>query len=206
MKLKKGNLELKDFNDGREYLIQKIEYDINHEYLKHDYDITFEDFYDRLISYGLSYDEVAAIVNYFSSFSYVINDALLRGEDGKYESQKNTLDKALKKLPCYEGILFRGIDIDIFDNTINDVLKIFDNSEQIGHWNMYLSSSDGLYSHTQRLQFIIKSKSARNTFDLKKENNSREFIFERNVDFHYVDAEIIKINNIEYLFVYIEEV
>ena len=61
--------------------------------------------------YGLTEDEVGAILSYKSSESYTINAKLRGGEPLSEQEQKfvDNLDSALEKLPLYKGKIYRNL-------------------------------------------------------------------------------------------------
>lgn len=196
-----------EFIYSRNYLINEITHNIEHNVGNYDQKkktLTLN--YDLYIKYGLTYDEIASLIKYFSYDSYIINNLLIHHQElGQYEIIINNLDRALEKLPSYEGIVYRGIHIDNRYETLDEVLSIFNNEENIGHWDSFISTANGLYDHEARLQFIIKAKDVKYTLDAKLENGHNEFIFPRKTEFKYENYEMLNIKDKEYMFVYITQ-
>ncbi|MCA5962370.1 phage minor capsid protein [Blautia sp. RD014234] len=106
----------------------------------------------------LTQDEKGAIIRYVSPDSYVLNDKLRRHE-ALTESEKDwiiKLDKALEKLPYYEGDLNRSL---IFIHDIE--AKNFYNKMKIGEEyipSQYLSATkEGFYDEAAKVQIYIQN-------------------------------------------------
>lgn len=57
----------------------------------------------------LTKGETAAVNKYVDSYAYIVNAALRKGEGvSKYRKFIDTLDSALRKMPVYTGVTFRG--------------------------------------------------------------------------------------------------
>lgn len=125
--------------------------------------------------------EQHAINSYISSSSYTWNDKLRWGKKfTKQEGQSiKALDSALKKMPKYEGTLYRSVS----DFGIPDVEE-FINSHVPGQprqFREYLSTSEMVYDESFPIQYVIQSKNGRDirTFNHKE----KEILFERNTWF-----------------------
>ena len=135
----------------------------------------------------LTDDEQWAINEYISSGSYKIN-ALLRNGDELSVNQKylmEHLDSALKKVPVYEGTVYRSLssfgiaDVDVFIQEYEPgTVKIF---------SAYTSASTEIFDENFPIQYIIKSKAGH---DLRKYNpGEMEILFERNTKFRVIKVE-----------------
>lgn len=111
---------------------------------------------------NLDFEEEAALIRYISPDAYLLNDKLRRGID-LTESEKEwimNLDKALDKMPEYEGIVYRSVA----DYGIEDVEE-FIKSHVVGReksFPSYISSSLSVYDESFPIQYVIKSKNGRN--------------------------------------------
>lgn len=122
----------------------------------------------------LTQDEKGAIIRYVSPDSYVLNDKLRRHE-ALTESEKDwimKLDKALEKLPYYEGDLNRSLIFvhDIEAKNVYDKMKI--GEEYIP--SQYLSATkEGFYDEAAKVQIYIqnakKAKDLGDMNDMEKE-------------------------------------
>ena len=209
-KNKARDLELNknEFEKHIEYLKERIIYDKIHDIGKTENDSrTLDNFFKEMDKYGLNYKEKQALVKYFSSESYVINE-LLRTKTQDFEEYQeiiDNLDNSLKKLPSYQGIVYRGVNIDDQRTSLEEILNVFNNPERIGSFRSYTSSSLDLYDSDFRLQFIINSKTAKITFDFKGEGKE-ELLFQRNTFFKLIDYSVQNISDRDYMFVYLEEI
>ena len=129
--------------------------------------------------------ESAAVNAYISSESYVINDKLRRdiplNED---ETAIATgLDSALKKLPKYEGTVYRSMSSDMIQN-----LEKFWALHQVGNmvnYGAYTSTSLEVYDDTMDIQFVIQSKNGRDVTSYNP--NEKEILFKRGSRFIITD-------------------
>lgn len=129
----------------------------------------------------LNLEEEGALIKYISPDAYVLNDKLRSGYS-LTELEKEwimNLDKALDKMPEYEGTVYRsvsGFGISDIDNFIKSHVvgkrKIFPS---------YISSSLGVYDESFPIQYIIKSKHGRNIEKYNKQE--KEVLFKRNSRF-----------------------
>ena len=134
--------------------------------------------FDKLLD-----DEKHAVIDYISSNSFKINEALRESQNLtlKQEDLKKSLDSALEFIPKYKGIVHRSVN---FDNQrhLNKILSVFDNENRVGGWNQFLSSSKGIYDEDMKLQFTIKSITGRD-ISLKNDEGGGEILFPRNTKF-----------------------
>lgn len=144
---------------------------------------------------NLDIDEEAALIRYISPDAYALNDKLRRGID-LTEFEKEwimNLDKALDKMPEYEGNLNRSLT---FLNN-EDAKKFFDDfvegKEKI--FNEYLSATkEGVYNPVGQVQIYIqnskKGKDLAGFNDMEKEvlynkNSIFKVISKKKVDGRY---------------------
>lgn len=130
----------------------------------------------------LSDNERHAINSYTSSEAYMWNDKLRRGLKLTKEEKKqiDSLDSALRKMPTYQGVLYRSIS----DFGIPDVREFI-----AGHkpgmeisFPEFLSSSTEIYDNSFPIQYVITSKTGR---DIRKFNSQeKEILFERDSMFY----------------------
>lgn len=140
----------------------------------------------RLKAKYLSKSEMNALMNYISSDSYKINNLLYTNSEINEEWGNfiYELDNALSKMPKYNGIVYRSLEIENQEQ-LDSILSIFNNKYEIGKWNSYISSSLDIYDNSFNLQFKIKSKNGRNLTALNGEG-SGEVLFMRNTEFKLV--------------------
>lgn len=135
----------------------------------------------------LTEKEQWALNEYISSGSYKINAPLRSGESLSDEEKEliEYLDAALKKMPIYEGTVYRSItdfgidDIDAFwaDYVPGKTIR----------FPAYTSSGTEVYDDSFPIQYVIKSKSGR---DVRKFNPEEfEILFPRDSEFWVVKVE-----------------
>ena len=155
---------------------------------------------DELINLP-TYDEIYALNTYIGSDSYRINEAL-RGDltlDDRLTKVVNDLEKALNKMPNYEGIVTRSVWINNED--IDHFLKDYPIGEKIRHKSFLSTTAGDIYNPEARVQMIIKSKTGK---DIRKYNKEeQEILFNRNVDFL---VEKIDVSDEYYVKIYLKEV
>lgn len=145
------------------------------------------------LTQSLTHDDEAILRRWVSSESYGLNEKLRNMEDLTDNDKKfiADLDTALSKLPDYEGILYRSID----SSGIDDIAA-FRERHTVGEtvtYAQYTSASADVYDETMDIQFVIKSKRAK---DITKINpDEKEYLFKRNSKFKVTKAE----NNTIYL-------
>lgn len=137
----------------------------------------------------LNKSEKGALIRYVSPDAYVLNDKLRNGyelsDDDKTWIQN--LDKALDKLPIYEGMVTRSLEFYSEEDVIN-----FITSHQIGElkcYNQYLSTTCGeVYNDNAQVQLIIDSHTGK---DNRRYNSSEsEILFKRNVSFKVLNIVV----------------
>ena len=155
---------------------------------------------DELINLP-TYDEIYALNTYIGADSYRINEAL-RGDltlDDRLTKVVNDLEKALNKMPNYEGIVTRSVWINNED--IDHFLKDYPIGEKIRHKSFLSTTAGDIYNPEARVQMIIKSKTGK---DIRKYNKEeQEILFNRNVDFL---VEKIDVSDEYYVKIYLKEV
>ena len=148
-----------------------------------------------------NYDEIYALNTYIGSDSYRINEAL-RGNltlDDRLTKVVNDLEKALNKMPNYEGIVTRSVWINNED--IDHFLKDYPVGEKIRHKSFLSTTAGDIYNPEARVQMIIKSKTGK---DIRKYNKEeQEILFNRNIDFL---VEKIDVSDEYYVKIYLKEV
>lgn len=95
------------------------------------------------------------------------------------------LDAALKKMPTYEGTVYRSIT----DFGIDDIDAFWANyiPGKTIRFPAYMSSGTKVYDDRFPIQYVIKSKSGR---DIRKFNPEEfEILFPRNSEFRIVKVE-----------------
>ena len=144
----------------------------------------------------LSDEEQYAINQYISSESYKLNETL-RDELELTKQQEiiiNNLDKALNKLPKYEGNVTRSIILN--KDELKEFLKLHQEGK-IVKYKAYTSSTVGeRYNNFSNVELHIKSLNGK---DFRKFNKSeQEILFKRNSKFKIIIIK--KIDDIYYIF------
>lgn len=143
----------------------------------------------------LNDSDKAVIKRWVSSESYIINSKLRENKELTETEVNfvNALDSVLAKLPDHKGVLYRSID----SSGIIDIEKFW-NEHQFGRtvtYKPYTSASVDVYDETMDIQFVIKSKRAKDISFINK--SEKEYLFSRGSKF--------KIEKIENNIIYMEE-
>lgn len=161
-------------------------------------DVKEKSVYEILEELGLTYDEQRAILNYKSSESYVLNEAL-REEIPLNKRQlkfRDDLNSALDKITSYQGVVYRNIgfnDQESFDNFISE-----HKNKDIIKYPYFISASkvtDGYNVETDfTVHYEIESKSARDVEEYGA-TEEREVLFKTDTDYA-IDEFIVSSNKI----------
>lgn len=157
--------------------------------------------YESLVKQGreeigeknLTPDEESAIIRYIGSDSYKINEPLRNGSELTQDQKEwiKTLDRALDKMPVYEGEVTRSLS---FKLQGKEALKEFLNSHIVGKeitYSAYTSATIGeIYNPNGEVQLTIISKTARDITSLNA--GEQEILFERNKRFKVIKYEFYK--------------
>lgn len=157
--------------------------------------------YESLIKQGreeieekdLTPDEESAIIRYIGSDSYKINEPLRNGSELTQDQKEwiKTLDRALEKMPVYEGEVTRSLS---FKLQGKEALKEFLNSHIVGKeitYSAYTSATIGeIYNPNREVQLTIISKTARDITSLNA--GEQEILFKRNKRFKVIKYEFYK--------------
>ena len=127
--------------------------------------------------------EEGAIMQYISSKAFTLNDCLRNDIVLSADDQElvEHLDNALKKMPFFEGIVQRTVDI-----ATDEGIEEFVAQYQIGgkiQYKEYLSTTKGdIYNSEARIQIYIQDGSKGR--DISSFNNAeKEILYERNSEF-----------------------
>lgn len=126
-------------------------------------------------------------INAYTDTGYIVNSGLtgktkMMPEDLQYV--KN-LDKSLKRLPNYKGIVYRVVkdsDNKIYENMKNSIGKVV-------KWKGYVSSSkdkDYQLLKTKQVGFVIRSKRGKSIEHLSAYAKEKEVLFGRDTNFKIV--------------------
>lgn len=131
--------------------------------------------------YGLTDDEARALQNYTSFEAYALNEALREKKKLSVEQKelKENLDSALKKLPIFQGTVYRSVSTD----RISDV-DAFVKQHAAGKtvsYDAYTSTGKMVYDESFEFQFKIQSLFGRDLTLWKPDEG--EVLFERNSKF-----------------------
>lgn len=132
---------------------------------------------------NLTDEEKWAINEYVSSGSYKINGLLRLGEElpeELLEFQKH-LDSALKKMPKYEGVVYRSLTFDRHEDLVN-----FAHGHKVGHkvyYQAYTSTSVNTSFYHEKPDIVIKINS-KNGRDIRRYNpKENEILYDRDMKF-----------------------
>lgn len=148
----------------------------------------------------LSEEEQYAINQYIGSESYRINEVLRNDLELTKQQQImiNNLDKALEKMPNYEGNVTRSIMLD--GENLIEFLENHKVNKNI-KYKQYISTTIGTrYNNLSNIELHIKSINGK---DIRKYNKEeQEVLFKRNTIFRIIKKE--KINKVYHI--YMEEI
>lgn len=136
----------------------------------------------------LNKSEKGALIRYVSPDAYVLNDKLRNGYDLSEDDETwiKSLDKALDKLPAYEGTVSRSLEF-----FSNDDIRSFTASHKVGEnisYNQYLSTTCGeMYNENENVKLIINSKTGRDMREYNPDEN--EVLFKRDALFKVIDID-----------------
>lgn len=143
----------------------------------------------------ISESEQYALNKYISSDFYPINEKIRNNEKLNNEELKLTdnLDKILNKMPIYNGIVTRSLELD------QEKLQEFINTHKIGNiveYRAYTSTTKGeRYNEYSNVELYINSKTGRNIEKYNQEE--QEILFRRGSLFKVKQIE--KINNVYHI-------
>lgn len=137
---------------------------------------------DNIQAKHVTTGEKAALNTYVSAESYIINELLRKGKDlGALKDVVDNLDNALKKMPTYEGTLYRTMKF------INDADKReFLDSIQVGEkiqFKAYTSTSKRTGYNDEADVFITIQNSSKGRDITKFNASEQEVLYERNSEF-----------------------
>ena len=121
--------------------------------------------------------ETSALQKYVSAASYSLNDKLRRGESLSEAEQRWTkrLDKALDKLPVYEGTVYRSLSSGMIPDKA--AFLAAHEVDAIVTYDAYTSTSTEVYDSDMDIQLVIQSKTGR---DMRGINTiEKEILFKR---------------------------
>ncbi len=157
--------------------------------------------YESLIKQGreeieekdLTPDEESAIIRYIGSDSYKINEPLRNGSELTQDQKEwiKTLDRALEKMPVYEGEVTRSLTFQLQGKeALREFLKEHKINEIVSY-PAYTSTTVGdTYNSNGEVQIKIISKTGR---DIRRFNEGeQEILFERNKRFKVIKYEFYK--------------
>lgn len=143
----------------------------------------------------LSDNEQYAINQYIGPESYKINEILRDNLDLTRQQQEllSNLDKALDKMPNYNGIVQRSLMLD--KKQLNRFLELHQEGNVIKYKAYTSTTSGSRYNDFSNVELLIKSINGK---DMRKYNREeQEILFKRNTKFKVIRKE--KINNIYYI-------
>lgn len=139
------------------------------------------------LNQNLSKEEIYSINKYIGPESYTYNEKLRNDIELTIDEKNilNNLDKALSKMPSYDGVVTRSVSISSED--IEYFLKDYKEGEIVEH-KAYTSTTKGeIYNPEARVQMVIKSKRGK---DISAFNEAeQEVLFSRNSEFNVVKID-----------------
>lgn len=135
----------------------------------------------------LEYSEKVALNQYKSFESYLLNEALREGKEltDAQRRMMEALDAALEKLPRYEGVTYRSLDI----ARIKDIDAFWKRYTpgNIVLEDSYISTSTEVYDESFEIQMIISGKNGRDLRGYTEMEN--EILYPRNKRFRVTKRE-----------------
>lgn len=145
----------------------------------------------------LTKDEEAAVTRYIGGESYVLNDKLRRGQPLESREMEwiEELDKALNKLPPYEGDVSRSLQFNSEESLEEFMADIRPGA--VIQYPQYISTTAGpIYNPDGQVQMIILG--ARKGRDITLYNpGEQEILYWRNFGFEVVEVQFI--NGVYYI-------
>ena len=180
-KAKEWQDRLRTFTDENE-----LKRDYTREHIKGYKNVTIKDKGDIILTEAEQY----AMNKYISSDFYTINEKLRNNVKLSDTEQKlaNDLDKALDKMPVYNGLVSRSLEI------IPEELEEFLNKHKLNNivdYSAYTSTTKGeRYNNLSNVELYIESKTGKNITQYNEEE--QEILFKRNSKFRVKEIEKIK--------------
>lgn len=138
----------------------------------------------------LSDEEQYAINKYISSDFYSINEKLRNGIELTQQemSLSDNLDRALDKLPIYDGIVTRSLQLN--NNALQEFIDIH-KVDKIVEYRAYSSTTKGgRYNELSNVELYINSKTGKNLEKYNREE--QEILFKRSSLFKVKEVEKIE--------------
>lgn len=135
--------------------------------------------------------EQAALQKYIGAESYALNDKLREGTPltEKERNWTDRIDKALDKMPVYEGTVYRSLSSGMIPD-VADFLAQHTAGSYV-QYRAYTSAATDMYDQTMDIQLVIRSKTGH---DLRGLNpNEHEILFKRDTLFEVIKKEGKKI-------------
>lgn len=187
-----------DTDNKKMYEVRKEQWEKNVSFDNSKSEKHIEDLCDSDII-QLSDKELQAVTQYKSFESYIINDMLRNANDLsklKLEDKQliNNLDKALSKIPKYQGNLIRMVDFtDRLDeqDMINDFVSEFVVGKVVIIRQYWSTSKKEGYNDSAKIKIYIQnSKNGRDISSIGL--NENEVLYERNSRFKVVSKLLVK--------------
>lgn len=138
-------------------------------------------------SYGLTEGQAVTLFAYTDNLHVSLNKELRANTaDKKLLAVRDELNAALDKMPKYDGIVYREVDLN--EKLVNDIVK------KATYKDKTFTSTSELEerSFAGNVKFVIKSKTGRSIHQLSSYNHELEVLFKTDVEF-----KIRKITNFE---------
>jgi hypothetical protein len=136
--------------------------------------------------YGLNNNEVNLIHSYTVDLFSKLNDDIRNGEAGITDFTKNKLNTALEKLPSYNGVAYRGINVknpgEFANNLKNTGRFKFDSFTSTSTDRNVVSQFS---KKNSGVIFKIKSKSGKHIRNFSTEKKENEVLFSAGSKFKY---------------------
>lgn len=180
-KLKKGNESDYTMNKKRKKNVLYFQKNLEQKNIKSNKS------FEKIDNIKLTNEELKAINDYVSSYSYIINEKLRNGDvlDLSDIQFIENMDKALKKYPVFEGTLKRSVTF--YDqNALNEFLELH-SIDNVVKYKQYLSTTKGkVYNPNAQVQIYIQNtKKGRDiSINNAKEN---EVLYPRDTSFNILN-------------------
>ncbi len=141
----------------------------------------------KVINNNLTKDERYSINKYISSDFYVINEKLRKGIELSKDDIKlvNNLDSALDKLPNYNGLISRSLELS--EEDLKEFLEVHQEGKKVTY-PAYTSTTCGeKYNYNSNVELYIYSQNGKNM--LKYNLNEREILYKRDSNFKVKEVE-----------------
>lgn len=162
-----------------------IDYEVLGKRLREEKDLQGKEKSDKLTE-----EEFLVVRKYIGGQSYALNESLRSGRElsEEYRQWSQDLDKALDKMPKYQGEVTRSIGFFGQKEQLKEFLRIHKVGEDV-EYPAYTSTTKGeIYNPDADILVKIKSKSGRDISSMNKEE--QEIVYPRNSKFTVINFKV----------------